>query len=65
MDTQNDYVQAQLKRRAEEGQVIKVAAATGLSLRTIYYVMEGKPVKKSTLMKLRDYLKANARKKTL
>lgn len=63
MDPTYIYVQAQLERRKE--QLIKVAAGAEVSLRTIYYLRDGKSVRHGTLMKVHDFLKANARKRTL
>lgn len=60
---QLDYVKAQLERR--KSQLTKVAVESDTSLRTLYYIIEGKIVRKSTLTRVHDYLKANSRKREL
>jgi hypothetical protein len=65
MDKKYEYVQRELERRAGWKQLVTVAKQTGVSRRTIGNVLKGENVMLSTLDKLHDYLKENAKRRDL
>ncbi len=66
MENKYDYVMAQLKSRLGNKQLLIVAKMSGVSRRTIGYMLKDRrDIRSSTLDLLYDYLKDNVRKKHL
>lgn len=65
MEDKFDYVKEQLKKRAEQRQLLKVAQGSDVSRRVIGNILEGKDSSTRTVDKLYTFLKTNARKKML
>ena len=60
-----EYVQTQLQRWEREKQLPAIVAATGVSLRTLYYISNGRGAQDRTLKALETFLKKNVRRKRL
>jgi hypothetical protein len=65
MEATIDYIRTQLRRRAEEKQLPIIAKATGVSLRTLYYIANGRGAQGRTMRELDSYLKKNVRRRRL
>ena len=60
-----DYIRGQLQRWEKEKQLPIIVAATGVSLRTLYYIANGRGAQPRTVRALDAYLKKNVRRKRL
>ncbi len=60
-----DYIKTQLERRRGERQLSRVAEQTGITLRTLLYILEGKKPRYSTIEVLHPFLKKTSRKRVL
>lgn len=65
MEFDTDFIKAQLQRRRDEGQLAYVASGSGVSKRTITYVLAGRVGRADTAAKLYKYLRRNMRLKSL
>lgn len=68
MNPRYEYVRKELERRGKWRQLSKVAKDTGVSRRTIGYIMDlkdGRDIRTGTLDTLYDYLKANVKRRDL
>lgn len=65
MDKELAYIREQLERRTADRMLIRVANLTGISVRTLAYIKEGKEPQYRTIKKLYAFLKETARKKAL
>lgn len=65
MKFDTEFIKAQLDRRRREGQLYLVAQGSGVSKRTLGYLLAGRGTRAETAAKLHDYLQRTVRRKHL